>query len=439
MAGNYVSLNFVNGNPSGGSISVSGSGDGTTITTAKLIVNSDSVQVGKNLCYITPNVGFIFSHVVAEGDIGSITLTPGQSQMLDSVSDFDPIIVTIYFESNKYTTNYQLKKPATTDYVTIGDINDNMDKIDTQMKVNADTIAGKAGTSVATQSANGLMSSADKTKLDGVDSALAGKVSKSGDTMTGNLVRKSTQYENNDFAQTRHVLGEYDFDDKNGVFSGYLRRVGTTATQFTQIGCVANINGATVSSSVEAHILPDGATYATAPSWSVGTNDNSDKIMTIKMANSLPSLVHTTGNETLAGNKIFTGTFGLQRTNPQIIIKDTDGDSTIQPSSNQTPFYLQVQDKNGKVYCNLLGVAHRASDDAFVCSFGNSARTWSGGIKIITLPNGTEYAECPTPPSGATKKEIVTADWSLSKFQRKITYGTGDPSGGEDGDIYIQI
>lgn len=41
------------------------------------------------------------------------------------------------------TTNYQLKKPATTDYVTIGDINDNMDKIDAQMHFNALEIAKK--------------------------------------------------------------------------------------------------------------------------------------------------------------------------------------------------------------------------------------------------------------------------------------------------------
>jgi len=138
-----------------------------------------------------------------------------------------------------------------------------------------------------------------------LNNSVAGKVSKSGDTITGDLVRKSTQYENNDFAQSRHILGEYKFADKNGVFSGYLRRVGTTASQFIQIGSVANINGAIGSSSVEAHILPDGTTYASAPSWSVGTNDNSDKILTIKMANSLPSLVHSTGNEAISGIKTF--------------------------------------------------------------------------------------------------------------------------------------
>lgn len=54
--------------------------------------------------------------------------------------------------------------------------------------------------------------------------------------------------------------------------------------------------------------LVDGTAYATAPSWNVGTADNSDKIVTTYMVNSLPSLVHTSGNETIAGTKTFTGT-----------------------------------------------------------------------------------------------------------------------------------
>ena len=143
--------------------------------------------------------------------------------------------------------------------------------------------------------------------------AVLPRVKKSGDTMTGDLVRKSTQYENNDFTQTRHVLGEYEFQDKNGVFSGYLRRVGSTATQYTQMGCVAKINDATVSSSVEAHILPDGTMYANAPSWGIktvngvttGTNDESDKIVTLKMLSLDPKVVHTIGNEGINGQKSF--------------------------------------------------------------------------------------------------------------------------------------
>ena len=49
-----------------------------------------------------------------------------------------------------------------------------------------------------------------------------------------------------------------------------------------------------------------GDTHIIAPSWSVGTNDNSDKVLTIKMANKLPSLLHTYDNEVADGQKTFT-------------------------------------------------------------------------------------------------------------------------------------
>ena len=45
------------------------------------------------------------------------------------------------------TTNYDLIKPASTDFVKISDINSNMDTIDTQLKSNADGLAGKAAAS----------------------------------------------------------------------------------------------------------------------------------------------------------------------------------------------------------------------------------------------------------------------------------------------------
>jgi len=42
-----------------------------------------------------------------------------------------------------YTTNYNLKKPASSDNVSIGDINDNMDTLDTTIKSVSDTANGK--------------------------------------------------------------------------------------------------------------------------------------------------------------------------------------------------------------------------------------------------------------------------------------------------------
>ena len=59
------------------------------------------------------------------------------------------------------TTNYNLTKPSGSENADIDVINANMDIID-------GALSGKASTSVATTSANGLMSSTDKTKLEGI-------------------------------------------------------------------------------------------------------------------------------------------------------------------------------------------------------------------------------------------------------------------------------
>ena len=52
------------------------------------------------------------------------------------------------------TTNYQLKKPATTDPVSIADINDNMDIIDDQIKTNTDLISNMVPKTGGTMTGN---------------------------------------------------------------------------------------------------------------------------------------------------------------------------------------------------------------------------------------------------------------------------------------------
>lgn len=86
------------------------------------------------------------------------------------------------------TTNYNLTKPSGNENADIDVINANMDTIDSALSNKADKsqipdvsgfatkseltngLSGKASTSVATTSANGLMSSTDKSKLDGIES-----------------------------------------------------------------------------------------------------------------------------------------------------------------------------------------------------------------------------------------------------------------------------
>ena len=199
--------------------------------------------------------------------------------------------------------------------------------------------------------------------------AFSGRVKRSGDTMTGILSITSTsgtprlylKHPSLDITTTpsSNCFIDQEYLDKNGKRFALIEGLAGGNSSTRQIGLMINSsNGSDSDSWSRLQLTHDGSTaYATAPSWSVGTNDNSDKILTIKMANSLPSLVHTTGNETISGIKTF-------NTSPVV----------------------------------------------------------------------------PSTLSGATGAEIATADWSLSKFQRKITYGTGDPpSGGQAGDIYIKI
>ncbi len=178
--------------------------------------------------------------------------------------------------------------------------------------IDGTTISAKDTTyDVATQSANGLMSSADKTKLDGVDSALAGKVSKSGDTMTGLL-----KMEGNSIwlksAQPIELKSNWawmeglEIRDVNEKRTGDFRTIRfNDGTDYgTALEMIA-INPSSNEASIAIVKLNDGTSYGVAPSWKPGTNDNSNKILTIMMANSLPSLVHTTGNETINGVKTF--------------------------------------------------------------------------------------------------------------------------------------
>ena len=153
-----------------------------------------------------------------------------------------------------------------------------------------------------------------------LNNSVAGKVSKSGDTMNGALQiitdnNISYRIKRNDLDRNAEpsypASGDSDVQsliivlDKNNSSIAYIERsvraVGTILSHVIN----QTANGSIKNHQMNQVIGVDGSMYVTIPSWSPGTNDNSDKILTIKMANSLPSLVHTTGNETINGIKTF--------------------------------------------------------------------------------------------------------------------------------------
>lgn len=330
-------------------------------------------------------------------------------------------------------------------------VTDKQDKLTagTNITIDGTTISAKDTTyDVATQSANGLMSSTDKTKLDGVDSALAGKVSKTGDTMDGNLTIQNDSVRELTLKNTS-ISKSYERYKQVGIINGnasdgtigkieFLRN---TPFGFLASGVIISAYNSTgTQQALSIYSFDDGVNqeaYVQHPSWKVGTNDNSDKSLTIKMANSLPSLVHTTGNENIAGVKTFSR---------EIIRLHGSANAGAIPTSNQyIPLLFAKGNDNldfGWIRLFAQQNTKRRVMQIQVNRVNDDGTVSENAYLQLFADDGTKgaYATAPTTPSGATGTEIVTADWSLGKFQRKITYGTGDPpSGGQAGDIYIKI
>ena len=144
-----------------------------------------------------------------------------------------------------------------------------------------------------------------------LNNSVAGKVSKSGDTMTGTLsinnglfINRKTTLESNNSATTVTQVGRFQFRSARNETANLIS-VSSPSNNSTYLRSSRNVEGKNVDADMVVIVGANGNRYGIAPSWSPGTNDNSDKIMTIKTANSLPSLVHTTGNETINGIKTF--------------------------------------------------------------------------------------------------------------------------------------
>lgn len=253
--------------------------------------------------------------------------------------------------------------------------------------------------------------------------AFEGRVKRSGDTMTGVLtidalggnapinIRNPNMVvgtPTNTFKDIRWC--PKDSNDEIGLIrcghqsdgTGYLR---FRAFNTDRVG----------SNDVYLKVDKDGNTQLTAPSWSVGTNDNSDKILTIKMANSLPSLVHTTGNETVAGTKTFTSPIYLNNNAPLLQQRKTDFTVGTLPTSTDIGG-VRVIDSVGTYFAGFRWTVNPSGDGEAYIETNNFDKTVVASLKVYAKANKDTYATAPTTPSTATSNEIATADWSIGKF-----------------------
>ena len=266
-----------------------------------------------------------------------------------------------------------------------------------------------------------------------LNNSVAGKVSKSGDTMTGELIANGGLRSN--FVRKLQSDGQnvaylvFEESNTSNTASLYARKsTGTDTAVYPYLKLFAN---------------SDGTYYATLASNYIGQNDNSDKILTIKMANSLPSLVHSIGVEVINGFKKFTNSYwgggGFALKDPRYGIVSTD-----KPLFNGSFKYISqcpLFDMNEAIISNDIVQTNTDNSIERVAVMRDSTNTQRTiySIKLNPSDGGMTMKLGANPPSDANGREITTANWANSKFQRKITYGTGEPSGGVDGDIYIQI
>ena len=253
-----------------------------------------------------------------------------------------------------------------------------------------------------------------------VDGALSGKVSKSGDTMTGGLavqflsIVPPTLDKNTTIpSATTNALMTFRAKDSSqlGGIANFTQASGNRVTYMKTVG----IDG-TTEKRLDIWHMPDNTAYLTFPSWSVGTNDNSDKVLTIKMANSLPSLVHTTQNETISGVKRFTS---IPIFPQQITLVSSQSDASVYPSTWRIQSQISIRDSTAE--SREIGLVRMDEDSTSKRLLLNNmaivnGTTVNSTIMAIVKNTGVAYATAPSTPSVATSNEIVTANWSLGKF-----------------------
>lgn len=209
-----------------------------------------------------------------------------------------------------------------------------------------------------------------KTEIVKIENDLNGKVNKNGDTMTGELIANGGLRSNfiRKLDNSGKNVGYLLFEESEKINTGILNSTKTTN------------NGNEINPSIKIFANSDGAYYGTVTSNYIGENDNSEKIVNIRMANSLPSLVHTVGNEIINGTKIF---------NENLILPGVNYKSSIQ----QTP-YIDFHFNNSDSFTSRI------------IQLENELRII--GNTPVTLDN--------MPSLNINSNELVPANWVISKI-----------------------
>lgn len=140
-------------------------------------------------------------------------------------------------------------------------------------------------------------------------------------------------------------------------------------------------------------------------------------------------VVHTTGAETVGGQKTFTSTPIIQSTNPNIFIQDSDYSKGTAPSSTSYQWFGTLVDKNGKSQSNKMAQIYHTTynggnTDLHIQLFKPESGSTTIATDLTLKSNGT--FEIPTPTddtTASTQADTVGArNTKLAGYQTKATY-----------------
>ena len=230
-----------------------------------------------------------------------------------------------------------------------------------------------------------------------LNNSVEGKVSKSGDTMSGELIANGGV--RSDFVRKLQSDGQNvalllfeETETSNTASLNARKTTGTDTAIYSILKLFAN---------------SDGTYYATLTSNYIGQNDNSDKILTIKMVNSLPSLVHTTGNETISGVKTFTSTVNIN-----------GGDGSLEMTGRWP--YIDLH-RDNRADLDYTARIWNDLDGRLVFTVKNVATNLETDITILSTSDSKRYVTIPTTPNDAVANEITTANWVIARINELAT------------------
>ena len=136
------------------------------------------------------------------------------------------------------------------------------------------------------------------------------------------------------------------------------------------------------------------------------------------------SVVHKTGEETIAGKKTFADNVYFVKAAPALYLQFSDLQKGDAPASN-TYASVNIYDKNGIRDANTIAGfwtrvrADKSIETALTAREPIAGSTGEAQLTVRYFADGTMWATAPTTPSGSTSNQIVTANYANNTYLAK--------------------